>query len=100
MEKHSVSKLIGAPTYPGGAPISLDTECFSINSDMSNRTSDFSEPKRNSASRRATSVFPTPVGPRKKKQPTGREGDFNPARLRRMARANAVIALSWLMTLL
>src|SRR5229473_2681598 len=86
------------PTYPGGAPISFETECFSMNSDMSKRTSDFSDPKRNSARRRATSVLPTPVGPRKKKQPTGRNGDFRPARLRRMARARAVMALSWLMT--
>src|SRR6266849_3658303 len=69
-----------------------------MNSDMSKRTSDFSDPKRNYARRRATSVLPTPVGPRKKKQPTGRNGDFRPARLRRMARARAVMALSWLMT--
>src|SRR5215472_15117077 len=53
-----------------------------MNSDMSKRTSDFSDPKRNSARRRATSVLPTPVGPRKKKQPTGRIGDLRPARLR------------------
>lgn len=78
--------------------MSLDTECFSINSDMSKRTKDFSEPNRNSASRRATSVFPTPVGPRNRKQPTGRAGDLSPARLRRMARASAVMALSWLIT--
>ena len=78
--------------------MSLETECFSMNSDMSKRISDFSDPKRNSASRLATSVFPTPVGPRKKKQPTGRNGDFKPARLRRMARASAVMALSWLIT--
>src|SRR5947208_15781129 len=69
-----------------------------MNSDMSKRTSDFSEPNKNSAKRLATSVFPTPVGPRKKKQPTGRKGDLRPARLRRMARARAVMALSWLMT--
>src|SRR6266436_4308424 len=86
------------PTYPGGAPISFETECFSMNSDMSKRTSDFSEPNKNSASLRATSVLPTPVGPRKKKQPTGRSGDFSPARLRRIARASAVMALSWLIT--
>src|SRR5215469_3103177 len=57
-----------------------------MNSDISKRTSDFSDPNKNSASRRATSVLPTPVGPRKKKQPTGRIGDLRPARLRRMAR--------------
>src|SRR6267378_2086776 len=78
--------------------MSFETECFSMNSDMSKRTSDFSEPNKNSASRRATSVLPTPVGPRKKKQPTGRRGDFSPARLRRIARASAVMALSWLIT--
>ena len=69
-----------------------------MNSDMSKRTSDFSLPNRNSASRRATSVLPTPVGPRNRKHPTGRPGAFSPARLRRMARASAVMALSWLMT--
>src|SRR6266436_5247793 len=69
--------------------MSFETECFSMNSDISNRTSDFSEPNKNSARRRATSVLPTPVGPRKKKQPTGRSGDFSPARLRRIARASA-----------
>src|SRR6266852_222035 len=57
--------------------MSFETECFSMNSDISKRTSDFSEPNRNSARRRATSVLPTPVGPRKKKQPTGRAGFFN-----------------------
>src|SRR6266567_4564577 len=43
---------------------------------------------------RATSVFPTPVGPRNRNEPIGRFGLFRPARLRRIARARAVIALS------
>ena len=47
----------------GGEPISFEIECFSMNSDMSKRISDFSLPNRNSARARATSVLPTPVGP-------------------------------------
>jgi len=78
--------------------MSFETECFSMNSDISKRTSDFSLPNRNSAKARATSVLPTPVGPRNRKEPEGRLGDFKPARERRMARASAEIAFSWLMT--
>ena len=40
-----------------------------MNSDMSKRMSAPSEPKRKPASARASSVFPTPVGPRKMKLP-------------------------------
>jgi hypothetical protein len=54
-----------------------------MNSDMSNRISDFSLPNRKSASARATSVFATPVGPRNRNEPAGRFGDFRPARERR-----------------
>ena len=68
-----------------------------MNSDMSKRISARSLPNRNAASDRATSVLPTPVGPRKRNEPTGRPGAFKPARERRMARASAEIALSWLM---
>ena len=60
-----------------------------MNSDISNRIKDFSLPKRNAASDRAISVLPTPVGPRNRKEPAGRLGDFRPARERRMARASA-----------
>src|SRR5207249_3502183 len=67
-----------------------------MNSDMSNRIKDFSLPNRNWASDRAISVFPTPVGPRNKNEPAGRWGDFKPARDRRMARASALMAWSWL----
>src|SRR5215212_9836135 len=67
--------------------MSFETECFSMNSDMSKRIIERSEPKRNSASERATSVLPTPVGPRKRNEPTGRCGFFNPARERRDGRA-------------
>src|SRR5437660_996109 len=52
----------------------------------------------NWASVRATSVFPTPVGPRNRKEPIGRLGFLRPARERRMARARALIAFSWEMT--
>ena len=62
-----------------------DTECFSMYSDMSTRISEDWSPKRNSVRRRATSVLPTPVGPRKMNEPMGRRGSRRPARLRRMA---------------
>src|SRR6266849_6609094 len=65
-----------------------------MNSDMSKRTSDFSVPNINWARVRATSVLPTPVGPRNKNEPIGRFGLFRPARERRTARARAIIALS------
>ena len=64
-------------------------------SDMSTRISAFSSPKRNSARARASSVFPTPVGPRKMNEPTGRFASFRPARERRIARETARIASSW-----
>ena len=41
------------------------------------------------------SVFPTPVGPRNKKEPVGRFGSPKPARERRIAFDTAVIASSW-----
>src|SRR5437762_1159754 len=63
-------------------------------SDMSRRTSACSESKRNSASARASSVFPTPVGPRKMNEPIGRFGSLMPARARSTALATAVTASS------
>src|SRR5882672_4424602 len=54
-------------------------------SDMSRRTSACSLSKRNSASARASSVFPTPVGPRKMNEPIGRFGSLMPARARSTA---------------
>ena len=68
------------------------TACFSMNSLISKRISALSEPNKYSAIERATSVLPTPVGPRKRNEPTGRHGFFNPARDRRIARARAEIA--------
>ena len=52
-----------------------------------------SSSNRNSASARANSVLPTPVGPRKMKLPTGRFGSFNPERARTTASATAVDSL-------
>ena len=86
------------PTYPGGAPISLETVCRSCNSDMSIRTMFSSSSKRNSASAFASSVFPTPVGPRNMKLPMGRPGSESPARALRTASASAPIAVSWPIT--
>ena len=47
---------------------------------------------------RATSVLPTPVGPRKRKEPIGRLVSLRPARERRMALATAATARSWPIT--
>jgi len=69
--------------------------CFSPNSDMSSWMSASSSPNRNSASARASSVFPTPVGPAKMNDPPGRFGSFSPARVRRMAWESALMASSW-----
>src|ERR1051325_113109 len=54
-------------------------------SDMSKRTSASWVPKRNVASWRATSVLPTPLGPRNMNEPTGRPGFDTPSRERREA---------------
>ena len=43
---------------------------------------------------RATSVLPTPVGPRKMNEPIGRFGFLRPARERRIARVITLIASS------
>src|SRR6202035_3916425 len=59
-----------------------DTECFSMYSDMSMRSRARSSSKRNSARARASSVLPTPVGPRKMNEPMGRLGSLSPARER------------------
>src|SRR5260370_1120528 len=64
-------------------------------SDMSMRTIASWESNMNSASARASSVLPTPVGPRNKNDPIGRSGSCSPARERRSALATASIATSW-----
>ena len=67
-------------------------------SDMSMRTIASSSPNRNSASVRASSVLPTPEGPRKMNEPAGRFGSLIPARERRIAFETASIATSWPIT--
>src|SRR5688572_15499295 len=51
--------------------MSRATVCFSMYSLMSMRTIAVSSSNKNSASARANSVFPTPVGPRKNERPDG-----------------------------
>ena len=59
---------------------------------MSMRTIAASSPKSASASVRASSVLPTPVGPRKRKLPIGRLGSESPALARLIASATASTA--------
>ncbi|MNY15263.1 hypothetical protein D3C86_1484660 [compost metagenome] len=59
----------------------------------------FSSPKRKSASDFANSVFPVPVGPRKKKEPIGCPGLVNPERDSNMASETTFTAWSWPITL-
>src|ERR1700682_661511 len=72
-----------------------DTLCFSMYSLISMRIINFSSSKRNSASARASSVLPTPVGPRKMNEPIGRLVSESPARLRRTAFDTRSSASSW-----
>ena len=60
---------------------------------MSNRIIRSSSPNRTSASVLASSVFPTPVGPRNRKLPTGRFGSPRPARPRRTALGDGLHSL-------
>ena len=71
------------------------TECFSPYSLMSMRTIARSSSNRNSASALASSVLPTPVGPRNRNEPVGRSGSEMPARARRTASDTARTASSW-----
>jgi len=61
------------------------TVCFSMYSDMSSRVIAVSSSNRKPASALASSVLPTPVGPRNRNEPVGRFGSFRPARARRTA---------------
>lgn len=56
------------PTYPGGAPVSLDIECFSEYSLASILIIASSESNRNRASDFVSCVFPVPEGPPKIKK--------------------------------
>ena len=65
---------LSLPTIPLGMPMSLSTAMDeSLYSLMSSLIIFFSLPKRNSAKALATSVLPTPVGPRKSSTPSGLE---------------------------
>ena len=86
------------PTYPGGEPIILDTLCFSMYSDISTRIIACSLPNTASAKALESSVFPTPVGPRNRKEPIGLAGSFRPTLPRFTARATADTASSWPIT--
>ena len=88
------------PTYPGGEPISLLTVCFSIYSDISIWIKESSSPNKNSANVLAVSVFPTPEGPRKIKEPEGRFGSLSPDLVLRIALDTAEMASSWPIILL
>ena len=73
------------PTYPGGAPIRRDTEYFSMYSLISIRTIFCSSSNSVAARVFASSVLPTPVGPRKRNEPIGLVGSLIPALERRIA---------------
>mmetsp|Transcript_30558 Transcript_30558/g.85595 ORF Transcript_30558/g.85595 Transcript_30558/m.85595 type:complete len:296 (+) Transcript_30558:790-1677(+) len=70
------------------------TACFSMYSDMSTRTISFSLSNSCSANALASSVLPTPVGPRNMKEAMGLLGSARPARLRCTASATASTASS------
>mmetsp|Transcript_30329 Transcript_30329/g.75348 ORF Transcript_30329/g.75348 Transcript_30329/m.75348 type:complete len:441 (-) Transcript_30329:1174-2496(-) len=86
------------PMYPGGAPMSRATECFSMYSLMSRRMSAPSVLNRYAAKALASSVLPTPVGPRNMKDATGPLGSDRSARERCTASATEVTACSCPMT--
>jgi len=62
---------------------------------MSMRTIARSSSNRNSASALASSVLPTPVGPRNRNEPVGRSGSATPERDRRTASETARTASGW-----
>ena len=72
-----------------------DTECFSIYSLISIRTMLFSSSNRLSARALASSVFPTPVGPKNRKEPMGLVGSLIPALDRIMASVTFSTPSSW-----
>ena len=72
--------------------MSFATSCFSMYSLISSRIIACSSSKRKDASDLASSVLPTPEGPRKMKLPMGRFGSCKPVRERRTAEAMALTA--------
>ena len=85
------------PTMPRGMPISLSTATApSWYSDMSTRIIFFSSPNRNSATDLASSVLPTPVGPRNSSTPSGRSNpSLSGPLFSTRRRATASIASRW-----
>jgi len=77
-----------------GAPIKRATLCFSMYSDISSRIIAPSSSNKNSASALESSVLPTPVGPKNKKDPIGRFSSCNPARARLTALDTALMAFT------
>ena len=73
----------------------LLTECFSIYSDISNLVIEEFVSNIIFAVTLLSSVFPTPVGPRKRKLANGLFGSFRPVLDLLMESATALIALSW-----
>ena len=88
------------PTYPGGAPTSLETLCFSMYSDISILMIFRSESNNASDKALASSVLPTPVGPKNINEPIGLFSAFKPALALKIAWLTASIPSSWPMTLL
>src|SRR5277367_2492962 len=68
------------PKYPGGEPINFAISCECWNSAQSTLITARGSPNSTSAVASTTRVFPAPVGPKNSKFPTGRPGEFNPAR--------------------
>ena len=69
--------------------------CFSENSDMSKRTRASASSKTSAASVFASSVLPTPVGPRNANAAMGFDGSPSPALDRRTASATSAQASGW-----
>gem|GEM_PF-578324 len=80
--------------YPGGEPISLDTECFSIYSLISILIKAFLSLNKCKESAFAVSVLPTQVGPKNKKLQRGLFGSLSQALALLIAFATLFIALS------
>ena len=70
----AADKPVSYTHLPGGAPINRDTEYFSIYSVISIRTMLRSSSNNACANALASSVLPTPVGPRSRNEPIGRFG--------------------------
>ena len=83
------------PTYPGGAPINLETANFSMYSLISTLINASSLSNNSLARVFANWVLPTPVCPRNINEPIGFLGSFKPARFRWIDFTTLSIALSW-----